>query len=74
MELRPIKTDHDYQVALALVELLFDAQPNTPAGDKLDILTTLIEAYESQHFPIPLPDPVAALEYYLRVVGARVVT
>lgn len=69
MKLRPIKTDHDYQVALALVESLFDAQPNTPAGDKLDILTTLIEAYESQHFPIPLPDPVAALEYYLESRG-----
>jgi HTH-type transcriptional regulator/antitoxin HigA len=69
MELRPIKTDHDYYAALALVESLFDAQPNTSAGDQLDILTTLIEAYEAHHFPIPLPDPVAALEYYLESRG-----
>ena len=69
MDLHPIKTDHDYHAALALVESLFAAQPNTPAGDQLDMLTTLIEAYEAQRFPIPLPDPVAALEYYLESRG-----
>lgn len=69
MDLRPIKTEHDYQDALALVDSLFDVQPNTPAGDQLDILATLIDAYEGHHFPIPVPDPVVALEYYLESRG-----
>jgi HTH-type transcriptional regulator/antitoxin HigA len=69
MDIHPIKTERDYQAALGLVESLFDAQPNTLAGDQLDILTTLIEAYELQHHPIPFPDPVAALEYHLESRG-----
>ena len=65
MDIRPIKTEADYQAALHQIEALFDAEPNTPEGDALDILTTLISAYEEQHMPIELPDPVEALFYWM---------
>jgi HTH-type transcriptional regulator / antitoxin HigA len=69
MNIHPIKTEADYQMALAEVEQLFDAQPGTPEGDRLDILTTLIEAYEAQVAPIPTPDPIEAIVYYLESRG-----
>lgn len=56
MELRPIKTEADYQAALQEIELLFDATPDTPEYDRLDILSTLVEAYEKIYFSIKLPD------------------
>lgn len=69
MEIQPIKTEHDYATALEIVEALFDAAPNTPDGDRLEVLTTLIEAYEAQQYPIDLPDPIAAIEYHLESRG-----
>jgi HTH-type transcriptional regulator/antitoxin HigA len=69
MDIHPIKTEANYQAALAEVERLFDAQPDTPEGDRLDILTTLIEAYEAQMTPIPTPDPIAAILYHLESRG-----
>jgi HTH-type transcriptional regulator / antitoxin HigA len=69
MELRPIKTETDYQNALAEIEALFDAAPNTAECDRLDILSTLVEAYEKKHYPIDLPDPIAAIEYYMESRG-----
>jgi HTH-type transcriptional regulator / antitoxin HigA len=57
MDIRPIKTEADYYIALAEIEQLFDAEPNTPAGDRLDVLTTLVESYESRHHSIPTPPP-----------------
>lgn len=65
MTLRTLRTEDDYQEALAEIESIFDADLNTPEGDRLDILALLVEAYEEQHYPIPAPDPVAALEYYM---------
>jgi len=65
MDIRPIRTEADYNLALAEIEGLFDAAPNTPAGDRLDVLTTLVEAYEAQHYPMPAPDPVEAIKYYM---------
>jgi HTH-type transcriptional regulator/antitoxin HigA len=65
MDLRPIRTDDDYHSALREIEQLFDARPNTPEGDRLDILTTLVEVYEAQHYAIPTPDPIDALHYYM---------
>lgn len=65
MDIRPIKTEADYQAALLRVEALMQAQPNTPEGDDLDILSTLIAAYEEQHYPILPPDPVEALMYWM---------
>ena len=65
MNIRPIRTDADYQAALDYVDRVLEAQPNTPEGDELDILTTLIAAYEEQHYPILPPDPVEALIYWM---------
>ncbi len=69
MELRPIKTESDYNNALAEIESLFDAEPNSPECDRLDILTTLVEAYEQQHYPIEAPDAISAILYYLEARG-----
>ena len=65
MDMHPIKTEADYQAALLRVEALLHAQQNTPEGDDLDLLTTLITAYEEQHYPILPPDPVEALVYWM---------
>src|SRR3972149_4192115 len=69
MDIRPIKTEADYESALKEIESLFDAVPNTPAGDRLEVLTTLVEAYEEQHYPIPSPDPVEAILYHMESRG-----
>ncbi len=69
MEIRPIRTGADYEEALAEIERLFSAPPNTPEGDRLDVLTTLVEAYEAQHYPIPEPDPVEAIKYFMESRG-----
>lgn len=61
MEIKPIKTETDYSEALLEVEKLMDAKLNTPEGDKLDVLVTLIEAYEEKQHPILPPDPVEAI-------------
>lgn len=69
MEICPIRTKADYQAALKEIEMLFDAPPNTPAYDRLDILSTLVEAYEERHFPIEAPDPIEAILYYMDTRG-----
>jgi HTH-type transcriptional regulator / antitoxin HigA len=69
MDIKPIKTQDDYRAALEEVEGLFDAAPNTVEGDRLEILTTLIEAYEERHFAIPLPDPIEAILYFVESRG-----
>ncbi|MGK7894538.1 MAG: type II toxin-antitoxin system HigA family antitoxin [Xenococcus sp. (in: cyanobacteria)] len=69
MELRPIKNESDYQNALQEIERLFDAAPNSPECDRLDILTTLVEAYEQQHYQIEAPDAISAILYYLEARG-----
>ena len=69
MDIQPIKTEEDYEAALAEIERLFDAVPNTPEGDRLEVLTTLVEAYEDKHYSIPIPDPIEAIEYYLESRG-----
>ena len=65
MNIRPIKTEEDYEEALAQIDALFDAVPETPEGDQLEILVTLVEAYEDEHYAIPAPDPIEALHYYM---------
>jgi HTH-type transcriptional regulator/antitoxin HigA len=69
MNIRPLKTDADYHAALKEIEELFDAEPDTPEGDRLEILTTLVEVYEAHHFSIPEPDPVEAIKYYMESRG-----
>ncbi|MCL5284324.1 MAG: transcriptional regulator [Nitrospirae bacterium] len=69
MEIRPVKTDLDYREALAEVESLMDAQADTPEGERLDVLTTLIESYEKKHFPMDPPDPVEAIKFCMDQKG-----
>src|SRR5712691_2511898 len=65
MDIRPIRIAAEYEAALAEIDRLFDAAPNTPEGDRLDVLATLVEAYEEQHYSIPAPDPIEAIKYYM---------
>jgi HTH-type transcriptional regulator/antitoxin HigA len=69
MEIRPIKTEKDYDLALERVNTLFDAKPNTNEGDELDILVTLIEKHEQIHYPIPEPDPIEAIKFMMEQNG-----
>jgi HTH-type transcriptional regulator/antitoxin HigA len=69
MEIRPIRTQTNYQEALREIESLFNAAPNKPQSDRLDVLSTLVEAYEKAHFPIEIPDPIAAIQYYMDTRG-----
>lgn len=69
MEIRPIKTEDDYRTALHEVERLMDAAPGSEEEARLEGLGTLVEAYEARHYPIPPPDPIAALEYYMEARG-----
>ncbi|MBI1387443.1 MAG: transcriptional regulator [bacterium] len=69
MNIRPIKTDEDYQSALAEIERLMDAPLNSPMGDRLDVLTTLVEAYEEKNFTIEEPDPVEAILHRMDALG-----
>ena len=65
MQIRPIKTKADHRAALKEIERLMDAKPGTPAGDRLEVLTTLVDRYESEHEPIEPPDPIEALLYHM---------
>jgi HTH-type transcriptional regulator / antitoxin HigA len=70
MEIKPIRSEVDYQAALKEIENLFESQPGTPDGDRMDVLVTLVEAYEAKHFPISEPDDyVEVLEYYMESRG-----
>lgn len=65
MEIKPIKNKRDYQRTLKEIEGLMTAKRNTPDGDRLDILVTLVEAWEARHYPMDLPDPVEAIKYHM---------
>ena len=69
MDIRPIHTDAEYEAALAEIERLFDAAPNTPEGDRLEVFATLVEAYEEQHYSIPAPEPIEAIKYHMESRG-----
>jgi HTH-type transcriptional regulator / antitoxin HigA len=62
-DLKPIRSEADYERALAEVERLWGSKGGTPNGDRLDVLATLIEAYEKMHYPIDVPDPVEAIKF-----------
>jgi len=68
-ELKPIRTKADYDSALAEVEVLWGSRSGTPKGDRLDILATLIEAYETKHFPMDPPDPIEAILFRMEQQG-----
>ena len=69
MNIRPIKTRADYRAALKEVEALMAAERDTPEGERLDVLVTLIEAYENKHYPLDLPDPVEAIRFRMEQKG-----
>lgn len=72
MNIKPIKTDADYRAALQEIEMLMMAESSTPEGEKLDVLVTLIEAYERKQFPLDLPDPVEAIKFEMEQKGLTV--
>ena len=69
MEIKPIRTKADYRAALREIETLMDAEAGTARGERLDVLATLVEAYERKHFPIDLPDPVEAIKFRMDQSG-----
>lgn len=69
MNIQPVKTEKDYSKAMHRIDELMDARPNTKAGDELDVMTTLVEAYEREHFTINSPDPVEAILFRMEQMG-----
>jgi HTH-type transcriptional regulator/antitoxin HigA len=68
-ELKPIRTGADYKAALVEVERLWGAKSGTPKGARLDLLTTLIDAYEARHYPMDPPDPIEAIQFRMEQLG-----
>jgi len=71
MDIKPIKTKRDYRRALKEIDGLMDAKRGTPEGDRLDVLVTLVEAWEAKHYPIDLPDPAEAIKYHMEQQGLQ---
>jgi len=71
MNIRPIKNEEDYTRTLSHIESLMDAKPNTSQMDELEVLTTLVEAYEEQHYKIDAPDPIEAIKFRMEQEGLK---
>jgi HTH-type transcriptional regulator/antitoxin HigA len=71
MDIHPIRTEDDYRATMREISVFFDnePEPDTPEGDRFDILLTLAEAYEAKHFPVDLPDPVEAIKFRMEQGG-----
>ena len=69
MNIRPVKTEQDYDSALSRIEDLWGALPGTNDGDELDVLLTLVEAYENEHHPVPPPSPIEAIRFVMDQQG-----
>lgn len=69
VEVTPIRTEQDYEATLAEVEGLMKARPATPEGDRLDVLVTLVHAYEAEHHAIEAPDPISLLQFVMEQRG-----
>ena len=69
MDIQPIKTTRDYRRVLKEIEGLMMAKRGTPEGDRLDVLVTLVEAWEAKYYPLDLPDPVSAIKYHMEQKG-----
>ena len=74
MQIKPIKTELDYEAALRAVEPMFDNEPtiDTPEGDYFEIMCVLINEYENKHFPIEAPDPIEAIKFRMEQQGLTV--
>jgi HTH-type transcriptional regulator/antitoxin HigA len=71
MEIKPIKTEKDYDNALERLELIFDADPNSKEGDEAEILSLLIENYENKNYPIESPDPIEAIKIRMEEMNLK---
>ena len=69
MEIKPIKTENDYNQALQRLEIIFDAKVGSPEGDELEVLGILIDKYENEKFPVSLPDPIEAIKFRMEQMG-----
>jgi HTH-type transcriptional regulator/antitoxin HigA len=69
MNIKPIKSEQDYEQMLKRIDVIFDAKKDTPEGDELDILTTLVEVYENKHYAIDAPEPIAAIMFRMEQEG-----
>ena len=69
MEIKPIKTEQDYNMSIKRIEELWGAKRDTPEGDELDLLCTLVESYEMKHYPITPPDPIDAIKFRMEQMG-----
>lgn len=67
--MHPIRNEEDYETALEEIEQLWEAEPGTPEADRLDILVLLVEAYEEEHYSIPLPDPIEMILHVMEAKG-----
>ena len=72
MDIKPIRSDADYRMTLVEIEGLMSATAGSAEGDRLDLLTTLVEAWERDHFPIDLPDPIDAIKFAMEQQGLTV--
>ena len=71
MHIKPIRNEQDYTATLRRIESLMSAKPNTPQMDELEVLTTLVEAYEEQHYRIDAPDPIEAIKFRMEQEGLK---
>jgi HTH-type transcriptional regulator / antitoxin HigA len=69
MDIKPIKNTRDHRRTLKEIEGLMRAKRNTPQGDRLDVLVTLVEAWEAKRYPLDLPDPIEAIKYHMEQRG-----
>ena len=69
MDIRPIKTEEDYEQSLEIIEKLWGASENSKEGEQLDILLVLVEDYENKHYPISAPDPIDAIRFRMEQLG-----
>ena len=69
VEVKPIRSNSDYETAMVEIERLWGAKSGTPEGDRLDVLATLIDAYEDEHHPIDPPDPIEAIKFRMEHQG-----
>ncbi len=72
LSIKVIKTEPEYLKALRAVEAIFSAKPDTPEGDQLELLTLLIEQYETRHYPIAAPDPIEAIKFRMEQTGMSI--
>ena len=69
MNIRPIRTEEDYDAACKRIDEIFQAEPGSPEDDELEILVTLVDAYEEKHFPIGMPHPIEAIKIRMEDLG-----